>query len=236
MSSASTDSSAALAPASTSVLGRLFSSSIGQKAIMALTGVALTGFVLAHMLGNLTAFQSPEAIDAYGAALRRVPAILWAMRGGLLVAVVLHIWSYLALTRTSMAARPLGYKKTNYREASYASRTMRWTGPLLLAFLVFHLGDLTLGSFNPGFEEGAVYRNVVASLRRGAVAAFYLIAMGALALHLWHGVWSLFQTLGFSQPRHQSAARMLATLFTVVVVLGFALVPLAVMAGYLRPL
>lgn len=236
MSAASPDSATAIAPASAGILARLFTSSIGQKAIMALTGVALTGFVLAHMLGNLTAFQSPEAIDAYGAALRKVPALLWAMRGGLLLAVVLHIWAYLALTRTSWAARPQGYNKTEYREASYASRTMRWTGPLLFVFIVFHLGDLTLGTFNPGFEEGAVYRNLVASLRRGAVAALYLVAMGALALHLWHGVWSMFQTLGFSQPRHQSIARALATVFTLIVVLGFAVVPLAVMAGFLRPL
>lgn len=236
MSAAAPDSTAAIAPASYGVVARIFRSSIGQKAIMALTGIALSGFVLAHMLGNLTAFQSPAAIDAYGAALRKVPAVLWVMRGGLLVAVVLHIWAYLALTRTSWAARPQGYTKTAYREASYASRTMRWTGPLLFAFIVFHLGDLTLGNFNPGFEEGAVYRNLVASLRRGAVAAFYLVAMGALALHLWHGVWSLFQTLGFSQPRHQSLARRVATVFTIIVVLGFAMVPLAVIAGFLRPM
>jgi succinate dehydrogenase / fumarate reductase cytochrome b subunit len=112
---------------------------------------------------------------------------------------------------------------------------MRWTGPLLAAFIIFHLGDLTTGTFNPAFEEGAVYSNLLASLQRGGVAAFYLIALGALALHLWHGIWSLFQTLGLSQPRHQSLGRRLATLFTLLVVLGFALVPLAVILGMLRP-
>ncbi len=240
--STSASESAALQKATASrVLAGIFSTSIGQKVVMALTGVALSGFVLVHMLGNLAAFRGADtagvpALDAYGAMLRQIPAALWAARIGLLVAVVLHIWAYLALTRRSMAARPAGYSQTNYREATYASRTMRWTGPLLAVFIVFHIGDLTLGTFNPGFEEGAVYRNTVASLQRAGAAAFYLVAMGALALHLWHGIWSLFQTLGFSQPRQQSLARRVATVFTLIVVLGFALVPLAVMFGMLRPL
>jgi len=241
MSASASESASLRKSAPTSVLGRIFASSIGQKAVMAVTGIALSGFVLLHMLGNLAAFQGANAqgvhaLDAYGALLRQVPAALWTMRIGLLVAVALHIWAYLALTRTSMAARPAGYSKTDYREATYASRTMRWTGPLLAAFIVFHIGDLTTGTFNPGFEEGAVYRNLLASLQRGGVAAFYLIAMGALALHLWHGIWSLFQTLGMSQPRHQSLGRRVATVFTLVVVLGFALVPVAILFGMLRPL
>ena len=241
MSALASESAAMQKPAASGVLARVFSSSIGQKAVMAVTGIALSGFVLVHMLGNLAAFkgadaQGVHALDAYGALLRQVPAALWAARIGLLVAVMLHIWAYLALTRTSWAARPAGYNKTNYREATYASRTMRWSGPLLAAFIVFHIGDLTLGTFNPGFEEGAVYRNLLASLQRGGIAAFYLIAMGALALHLWHGIWSLFQTLGLSQPRHQSLGRRVATLFTLIVVLGFALVPLAIILGMLRPM
>lgn len=241
MSASASESAALRKTGSHGALVRLFSSSIGQKAVMAVTGIMLSGFVLLHMLGNLAAFQGTNAqgvhaLDAYGALLRQVPALLWAMRIGLLIAVLLHIWAYLALTRTSWAARPAGYSKTSYREATYASRTMRWTGPLLAAFIVFHLGDLTTGTFNPDFEEGAVYHNLLASLQRGGVAAFYLIALGALALHLWHGIWSLFQTLGLSQPRHQSLGRRVATLFTLLVVLGFALVPLAVIFGMLRPL
>ncbi len=217
-----------------SLAARVFGSSIGQKLVMAVTGVALTGFVLGHMLGNLTAFQGAATIDAYGAALRKFPAALWGVRAGLLIAVVLHIWAYWMLSRKSWAARPEGYRATAYREASYASLTMRWTGPLLLAFIIFHLGDLTLGRFNPDFQEGAVYHNLLASLRRTGIAVFYLVAMGALALHLWHGVWSLFQTVGISQPRHESFARRLATIFTIVVVGGFAAIPLAILAGILR--
>ncbi len=240
MSASASETAAMQKAAASGALARIFSSSIGQKAVMAVTGIALSGFVLVHMLGNLAAFQGANAegvhaLDAYGALLRKVPAALWAVRIALLVAVALHIWAYLALTKKSWAARPTGYSQANYREATYASRTMRWTGPLLAAFIVYHLGDLTVGAFNPGFEEGAVYRNLLASLQRGGTAAFYLVAMGALALHLWHGIWSLFQTLGLSQPRHQSLGRRVATLFTLVVVLGFALVPLAIVFGMLRP-
>ena len=219
---------------SPSWLARLFSSSIGQKVIMAVTGAALSLFVLGHMAGNLNAFRSAEAMDAYGAALRKIPALLWGARIGLLVAVGLHIWSYLALTRKSWAARPQGYRATAYKEASYASRTMRLTGPLLAAFVVYHILHLTTGTVHAQFEEGHVYHNLVTGLRVVPVAIFYLVAMLALGLHLFHGVWSLSQSLGVSQPRHQSFARKLATVFTVIVVGGFALIPLAVLARFLK--
>jgi succinate dehydrogenase / fumarate reductase cytochrome b subunit len=220
--------------ASATVLGRLFTTTIGQKFIMAATGIALSFFVLAHMLANLNALVNPQALDAYGAALRKVPAALWGARLGLLVAVGLHIWAYLALTGRSWSARPQAYKRTTYRESTWASRTMRLTGPLLAAFVVFHLLDLTLGTLNPGFVEGAVYRNLKASLARTGVAVFYLAAMGALAFHLHHGIWSLFQTLGVSQPRYQSWGRRFSAAFTVVVAGGFALVPLAMLLRLLK--
>jgi succinate dehydrogenase / fumarate reductase cytochrome b subunit len=215
-------------------LARVFRSTIGLKMVMAATGVVLSVFVLGHMLGNLTAFRGAEAMDAYGATLRKVPVVLWAVRLGLLVSVGLHIWAYLALTKKSWEARQIGYQKRAYREATYASRTMRITGPLLAAFVVYHLMDLTVGKWNPDFREGEVYHNLIASLSLTPVAVFYLLAVAALALHLWHGVWSMFQSLGISQPRHESFARRLATLFTILVVGGFALIPLAILAGRLK--
>lgn len=221
-------------PASTTWVGRLFSSTIGQKLIMAATGVALSGFVLAHMSGNLLAFQGAQALDAYGAALRKFPAVLWGARLSLFAAVGLHSWAYLALTGRSWSARPQSYKVTAHREATWASRTMRVTGPLLLVFIVFHLLDLTVGTLNPGFEEGMVYRNLKASLTRTWVAGFYLLAVGSLAFHLYHGIWSLFQTVGISQPRYESFGRKVSTIFTVVVAGGFALVPLAMLLGLLK--
>lgn len=221
-------------PASTSRLAQLMTSSIGLKLVMALTGVVLSGFVLGHMAGNLTAFKGAAAMHAYAAALRKFPALLWGVRLGLLAAVGLHIWAYLVLTGRSWAARPQNYKVTTYQESSYASRTMRWTGPLLAAFIVYHILHMTTGQVHPNFEEGYVYHNLITGLQELPVAIFYLIAMGALAFHLFHGVWSLFQSVGISQPRYHSFARRLATIFTIVVVGGFALIPIAILAGLLK--
>jgi succinate dehydrogenase / fumarate reductase cytochrome b subunit len=234
--------------ATTSRLERVLWSSIGLKAVMAVTGVILSGFVLAHMGGNLTAFVGAEALNGYAASLRKVPALLWGFRVTLMVSVVLHIWAYLMLTRTSWAARPQGYRKTAYQESTYASRTMRWTGPLLAAFVVYHLLHLTLGTVHPDFREIEVvqrafigpvteaqtYHNLITGLRVAPVAVFYILAIGALALHLHHGVWSMFQTLGSSQPRYESFGRKFATAFTIVVCAGFAAVPIAVLAGILK--
>lgn len=236
MSAVAPTSVAVPGPPSASRLVRLMTSSLGLKFVMAATGVILSGFVLGHMVGNLTVFKGAEAINAYGAALRKVPALLWAVRLFLLASVGLHTWAYLVLTGRSWSARPQGYRVAAYKEASWASRTMRWTGPILAAFVVFHILHFTTGTFHPGFEfrHGDVYHNLVAGLTVVPVAAFYIVAMIALGFHLFHGVWSLFQSLGVSQPRYDSLARRFATLFTIIVVGGFAVIPLAVLAGMLK--
>jgi succinate dehydrogenase / fumarate reductase cytochrome b subunit len=221
-------------PATTSRASQFFQSSLGQKLAMAATGVVLSGFVLGHMAGNLTAFNGAAALDAYGAALRRFPALLWGVRLGLLASVVLHIWAYWMLSQKSWGARPQGYRVNTYQESSWASRTMRWTGPFLAVFIVYHLLHLTTGNVHPDFQEGRVYHNLISGLKVLPVAIFYVAATGALGFHLWHGVWSLFQSIGISQPRYDSFGRRLATLFTIVVVGGFAIIPLAVLAGILR--
>jgi succinate dehydrogenase cytochrome b subunit len=219
---------------SDSRLARILGSSIGQKLVMAITGVILSGFIVGHMAGNLTVFKGAAAINAYGAALRRIPALLWGVRAALLLSVLLHIWAYLALSLKSWGARPKGYKVTAYKEASFASRTMRWTGPILAAFIIFHILHLTTGTVHSSFREGDVYHNLVAGLSVMPVAVFYIVAMLCLALHVFHGVWSLFQSLGVSQPRYESFARRFATLFTIVVVGGFVIIPIAVLAGFLK--
>ena len=234
MSTAARTTAIVQSPTAASPLARLVTSSIGQKIVMAVTGVVLSAFVLGHMIGNLTVFRGAAAMDAYGAALRKFPALLWSVRLGLLAAVGLHIWAYWVLSRKSWAARPQGYRVSAYTESTFASRTMRWTGPLLLAFIVYHLLHLTTGTVHPQFEEGRVYHNLVVGLQVTWVALFYLLAMGALAFHVLHGVWSLFQSVGISQPRYDSAARRAATLFTIIVVAGFAIIPLAVLAGLLK--
>jgi succinate dehydrogenase / fumarate reductase cytochrome b subunit len=213
---------------------RLLTSSIGLKFITALTGAVLSLFVLGHMVGNLQVFQGPEALNAYAKLLRVEPALLWTARTVLLASVGLHIWAYLALTRQNMAARAEGYREVAHKESSFASRSMRVTGPLLLAFIVYHVLHLTTGTVHPDFREGDVYRNLVSGLRVVPVGLIYILAMLALGFHLWHGVWSLFQTLGAGQARYHSLGRRFATVFTVVVVAGFAAVPLAALAGLLK--
>jgi succinate dehydrogenase / fumarate reductase cytochrome b subunit len=215
-----------------------FGSSIGQKIVMAVTGAILSLFVLGHMTGNLQAFlpNGPAALDHYGALLRELlhGAGLWVVRLVMLVSVGLHIWAYLSLTRKSLGARPRGYQVTSYQEANWASRTMRWTGPLLAIFIVYHILHFTTGTVHPHFVEGHVYDNLIAGLQVTPVAFFYLVAMGALAFHLYHGAWSMLQTLGLSHPRFDPIRKKLAVAFTIVVAGGFAVVPLAVLTGMLR--
>lgn len=203
-------------------------SSIGLKILMAVTGVILSGFVLGHMAGNLQVFQGQEAIDAYAKFLRREPAILWMVRLVLLASVIVHIWAYLALTRLNQRARPQGYREKAHKETSFASASMRLTGPVLLAFIIYHILHMTTGTVHSSFREGEVYHNLIDAFSSAVVVIIYVVAMIMLAFHLWHGVWSMFQTLGSSQPRHRSFGRWFATIFTLVVVLGFTAVPLAI--------
>jgi succinate dehydrogenase cytochrome b subunit len=214
----------------------MLNSSIGLKITMALTGVILSGFVLVHMLGNLQAYQGAEALDAYGKLLRKEPALLWTFRLVLLSAVGLHIWAFIALTRKNLQARPQAYQARKYKESSFASRSMIITGPLILLFIIYHILHLTTGTVHPDFQEGAVYHNLIVGLwgLRGIVGVIYIVAMIMLAFHLWHGVWSMFQTLGAPEDRYRSLGRRFATIFTILVTLGFTSVPLAVLTGFLK--
>ncbi len=219
---------------SESRLRKLWGSTVGLKLIMAATGVLLSGFVLAHMAGNLQVFQGAESLDAYGRLLHKEPAILWTARASLIGAVGLHIWAYLVLTRKNAKARAQAVRAPKRRESTFASRSMRLTGPLLLAFIVFHILHLTTGTVHPDYHEGSVYANLVGGLKVVPVAVIYVLAMAMLALHLWHGVWSMTQTLGMDQARYRSPARRIATAFTIVVCAGFAAIPLAVLAGFIK--
>ena len=217
----------------------LLRSSIGRKIVMAVTGIALFGFVLAHMAGNLQAFAGPTKLDAYGAALRRVPALLWSLRLGLLAAAILHVWAAASLTLTSWGARVHGYRALSAQDSSYASRSMRISGVVVLVFIVYHLLHFTFGSVHPDFVEGGVNHNVVTGFRVLWVTGFYFLAMACLGLHLWHGVWSMTQTLGLAHPRYDALRENAATIFTLIVVLGFLAVPIGVLTGLIheaRPL
>jgi len=221
-------------PASHSRPLRILGSSVGLKISMALTGVILSGFVLGHMLGNLQIFQGAKAVDEYSQLLHKEPALLWTARVVLLASVGLHIWAYLMLMWKNQQARPTAYRTTAYKESSFASRSMTLTGPLLLVFIIYHVLHLTTGTVHPDYHEGAVYANLVHGLRVAPVAVLYVLAMAVLGLHLWHGIWSLFQTLGASQARYGSFGRRFATAITLVVVLGFAAVPLAIVTRLIK--
>jgi succinate dehydrogenase / fumarate reductase cytochrome b subunit len=217
---------------------KIWRSTVGTKILMAFTGILLVGFVLAHMFGNLKAFAGPESFDAYAEFLREVgyPAvphngILWVTRLALLAAVGIHIWAALTLTRTSQAARGVGYRKIDSQVFSYASRTMRWGGIIILAFVIYHLLHMTTGQVHPDFQHGEAYHNLVTGFRSPVVAGAYIVAVGALAFHLHHGVWSMFQTLGASSPQYNHLRRPLAAVIAVVTFLGFASVPISIQLG-----
>lgn len=222
----------------------LWGTMVGKKIVMAVTGLVLVGFVIAHMLGNLKIFLGAEAIDAYAVFLRTmgepmVPygMLLWVVRIVLLACVAVHITAAVQLTRMNWAARPRGYLTKQSIATTYAARTMRWSGVILALFVVYHLLHLTGGAvgFQPGeFVHLLVYHNVVAGFSVWYVSLFYILAMAALCLHLDHGIWSMFQTLGLNNARTTSALQTLSRVVALVVFVGFTSVPVAVLAGWVR--
>jgi succinate dehydrogenase / fumarate reductase, cytochrome b subunit len=220
----------------------LYQSAVGKKWAMAVSGIMLLGFVLVHMVGNLKVYLGAEDINHYGEWLREIamPALprtvfLWIMRLGLIAAFAVHMHAAWALTRMNHRARPTKYASDrDYVTANFASRTMRWTGIIVIAFVIFHLADLTWGSANPDFERGNVYHNMVESFSRVPVAAAYIVANLALAIHTFHGAWSLFGSLGVSNPRLIRFRRSFAAGFAGIVLLGNISFPIAVQAGIIE--
>jgi succinate dehydrogenase / fumarate reductase, cytochrome b subunit len=225
-------------------LADLYSTAVGKKYVMAITGIAMIGFVVAHMIGNLKMYLGASDLNHYAEFLKRLlyplapeGVVLWIMRGGLLTAVLLHIHAAYSLTQLNRKARPVKYQSArDYQVASFASRTMRWTGIIVLLFLVWHILDLTLGTVNTigangEFVKAEVYANVVRSFKRVPVAIFYILANLALGTHVFHGVWSLFQSMGWSNPKFNKWRRMIATGIATVVVVGNVSFPIAVLAG-----
>ena len=210
---------------------RFWNTTLGKKAVMAVSGVVLAGFVIGHLLGNLQIFLGPDRFNGYSRSLRQLPALVWSVRVLLLVMVILHIWSSLELAVTKSEARPVGYAKWKPTSSTLASRTMYMTGPIIAAFVVYHLMQFTFGVGGTPFEENDVYGNVIAGFRVPAVSGFYILAMGLLCLHLRHGLWSLFQTLGFYHPRYTPRLKTAATVAALIIFLGFISIPVAVLPG-----
>jgi succinate dehydrogenase / fumarate reductase cytochrome b subunit len=221
---------------------RFYRSAVGKKWVMAVTGVILMGFVVTHQIGNLKFYLSKEEINLYGEALRDIPGhllprtfLLWTIRSVLFLAFVLHLHSAYSLTVINKKARPQGYQsKRDYVAADFASRTMRWTGIIVLLYVVFHLMDLTWGNANAQFVRGDPYNNLVYSLQRPVVAAVYIVANIALAFHLYHGAWSMFQSMGINNPRINKLRRMFAIAFAGLILVGNLSFPILVQAHVMK--
>ena len=225
----------------------LYSTAVGKKYVMAVTGLIGIGFVLTHMIGNLKMYlgvvtegnERAYDIDVYGEFLRNllVPILphtifLWLLRGVLIAAVALHIHAAIGLTNMNHNARAVKYQSArDYQVANFASRTMRWTGTIVSLFIVWHLADLTWGFVNPDWVQGATYYNLDQSLSRLPVAILYIVANIALGIHLFHGTWSLFQSMGWNNPRFNAWRRNIAIGTAALIVAGNVSFPIAVMAG-----
>ena len=213
----------------------LWDSSVGKKVIMAVTGLIMVAYLIIHVLANLLVFQGPSKINAYSAFLHGTGGALWAARLVLLGALVLHVVAAVQLAGRGFEARPVGYAAGREPQVStWASRTIRWSGGLILVFLVYHILHFTVGTAHPDFVEGDPYHNVSSGFHNLGVVILYLAAMAAVGLHLFHGLWSSGRSLGMSPPSPNPFRRTAALVLALVIWLGFTVIPLAVYAGVVR--
>lgn len=211
-----------------------YQSVVGKKVVMAVTGCVLCLFVLGHLLGNLQIFLGAEKLNHYAAFLQGLGAGLWVVRLVLLACVGLHIVSAYQLWRLKLDARPTPYVKKATVATTYAARTMAWSGPIVLAFIIYHLLHFTTGQAHPDFRRGDVYHNVIAGFSNPAVSLFYIAANILLAIHLHHGVWSMFQSVGVNHPRYTPWLKRLSTAYAWVIGAGNVSIPLAVLTGIVK--
>ncbi len=219
----------------------LYQTAVGKKYVMALTGIGLLGFVVVHMIGNLHLYEGPVQVHEYGEALRDIGGhlvprtfLLWVMRIGLIAMFALHIHSAWSLSRMSIKADSSYEGKRNYIAANFASRTMRWTGPIILWYLLFHLADLTWGTRFDGYVRGDIYHNVYESMSSLPVAIIYVVANVVLAVHIYHGAWSMFQSLGINNPTYNNARRNFARGIAGLILIGNLSFPIAVQTGFIN--
>ena len=223
------------------IVTRTWGSSVGKKAVIAVTGVIFLLYVTAHMIGNLKIFFGITTFDDYSVHLRTLGedifgygGVLWLIRGVLTATVLLHMWAAFSLWSKAKKARPVGYAHRQSLQGSYAARTMRWGGVIIALFVVWHILDLTLGVVNPLNENSGAYQKLVASFDRPVVAIFYIVAMLALGLHIRHGLWSAIQTLGGNSALRQNALKTFSFVVAAVITAGFVIIPISVMTGLVR--
>lgn len=215
-------------------LARFWDSSVGKKAVMAVTGLIMVAFLISHVLGNLQVFEGPTQLNDYSAALRRLGPLLWVARAGLIVSLVLHVIAAYQLTQRKQAARPVAYGEREPQASTFAARTIRWGGVLVLIFIVLHLLHFTFGTIHPAFDHKDVYGNVVAGFQIWWVSVLYVVAMVIVGLHLYHGTWSSLRTLGLTRPSVDPLRRRVVTVLAWAIFLGFSSIPVAVLLGFVR--
>lgn len=205
----------------------------GKKAVMAVTGAIMFLFIIGHLLGNLLLFEGRDSINAYARFLHFDDTLLWIIRIVLIVSVVLHITATVQLALRNKRARPIGYSRREAINSSYASRTMYWSGPIVLAFIIFHLLQFTAGYIHPDavFVAGDVYQNLIAGFQVWWVAAWYIFAIILLGFHLRHGLWSMFQSVGLAHPHHTQTLKNLALVVATLIVLGYISIPICILLG-----
>lgn len=216
-------------------IARFWGSTVGKKIVMGATGLIMVAFLIGHMAGNLQVFIGAQRLNAYSAFLHSLGELLWIVRGVLLVSLVLHVVAAVQLIRIDRAARPVAYAKHETQAATVASRTMRWGGLVLAIFIVLHLLHFTTGTLRPApFSHGDVYGNVIGSFMVPWVSALYIAAMVAVGLHLYHGTWSVFRTLGVAPPSARPLQHKISLVLAVILWLGFTIVPVGVLLGWAR--
>ena len=220
--------------------GRFYDTTIGKKAVMAVSGVVLFGFIVGHLVGNLQIYAGADKVNHYAKFLQSMPGPLWGARIVLLLCLILHVWSAFELWLLAREARPVAYKKKSNPNSSYASRTMIWSGPIIGAFLIYHLLHFTFGTLLPNglarLENGDVdvYQNLITGFSQPLVTLFYVIAVSLLGVHLYHGLWSMFQSLGVSHPSYTPRFKQFAAAASILISAGNISIPLAVLAGIVK--
>jgi succinate dehydrogenase / fumarate reductase cytochrome b subunit len=221
------------ASARPSRLELFWDSSIGKKALMALTGIILSAYVIAHLLGNMQIYMGADVIDAYAKFLHTNNGLLWTARVVLLAAILVHAVAGIQLSMRKATARPTDYHTKANLQGTTASRTMLVSGVVILLFVVYHILHLTTGTVHPDYEHLRPFHNVTAGFHQPLAAGLYIVAMVGVGFHLWHGLYSTFHSLGFSHPRYTPQIRKVAALIATLVALGNISVPVAVLTGLL---
>lgn len=208
---------------------------VGKKIVMAVTGVILFLFIVGHLEGNLLVFLGPAKYNAYSHFLKHtIIEILWVVRVILVLSLVLHIWAAIEVAVASHRARPIRYTTRKTIETNYAARTMRWSGPLIFIYVIWHLAMFTWLSTGPGYSETDVYRNVVLAFSVWWISALYILAMLLLGLHIYHGAWSMLQTLGVGKAKWRPLRKAIVPAVAIIITAGFVSIPLSVLAGWVR--